>query len=127
MNATTTDTDALIYRSTGHAILRCQECKAVGRREFAIVRTIRARLGRPVETQTAEIAGRSFYIRDRYDLDHALSTPCPTCKSSRVTVKRIKGVYVADKTCDARCMGAVGPSCSCSCAGQNHGGGHTAW
>lgn len=118
--------DALVYRSTGHVILRCKACKAAGRKEFAIVRTIRAFNGRPVETQTAEIDGRTVHIRDRYDLDRALSRPCPHCDTT-VTVVRVKGVYVADKTCDDRCMGAIGPSCSCSCGGQNHGGGLTGW
>lgn len=26
-----------------------------------------------------------------------------------------------DASCDGKCMGAVGPSCSCSCGGENHG------
>jgi hypothetical protein len=30
------------------------------------------------------------------------------------------------KKCDARCTGATGPACSCSCGGRNHGGGWAA-
>ena len=31
---------------------------------------------------------------------------------------------VAEKTCNGICMGATGPSCSCSCGGENHGSHH---
>jgi hypothetical protein len=34
----------------------------------------------------------------------------------------IKGVYAEDVPCNAKCTGAIGPSCSCSCGGRNHGG-----
>lgn len=27
--------------------------------------------------------------------------------------------------CSAKCTGATGPACSCSCGGENHGGGKT--
>lgn len=125
--ATTSAAAADVTRSTGHVILRCRDCKAAGRRDYTITRTLRERLGRPSVTQTAEIAGQSITLRDRYDLDRALSTPCPACHSPHVNVIRIKGTYVADRTCDDRCMSAVGPACSCSCGGENHGGGHSAW
>ncbi len=32
--------------------------------------------------------------------------------------------YNPDKACNARCMGATGPACDCSCRGSNHGGKH---
>lgn len=31
--------------------------------------------------------------------------------------------HVAEKKCGSVCMGAQGPSCSCSCGGENHGAG----
>lgn len=31
-----------------------------------------------------------------------------------------------DQPCDARCMGAKGPSCECSCGGHNHGSSYAA-
>lgn len=36
----------------------------------------------------------------------------------------VKGVFNADKTCNARCTNAVGADCECSCAGQQHGAAH---
>lgn len=45
---------------------------------------------------------------------------CPACGGD-VTAERIYGTVTAE-TCDPRCMGATGPSCSCACGGENHGG-----
>jgi hypothetical protein len=45
---------------------------------------------------------------------------CPVCSSARVTGNTVRG-QVSDHACDARCMGAVGPNCECSCGGRNHG------
>lgn len=36
-------------------------------------------------------------------------------------VTAVKGTVNVDKSCNARCMGAVGPSCDCSCGGELHG------
>lgn len=37
-----------------------------------------------------------------------------------VAVKGVTGT-VADKKCNATCQNAKGPSCDCSCGGENHG------
>lgn len=34
----------------------------------------------------------------------------------------LKANYVAEVACNAKCTGARGPSCDCSCNGKNHGG-----
>ncbi len=34
---------------------------------------------------------------------------------------RLNGTVNTEKVCDGRCMGAIGPSCDCSCGGENHG------
>lgn len=39
-------------------------------------------------------------------------------------IKFLKGRYSPERQCDARCMGATGPSCDCSCGGANHGANH---
>lgn len=44
---------------------------------------------------------------------------CPGC-GARVRARLVYGEH-SDIPCDGRCMGAVGPSCSCGCAGANHG------
>lgn len=36
--------------------------------------------------------------------------------------KKGRFTYNPEKVCDGRCMNAVGPSCECSCKGENHGG-----
>lgn len=44
---------------------------------------------------------------------------CPECGNT-VKLDRLVAVTTMD-VCDSRCMGAVGPSCSCGCGGTNHG------
>lgn len=46
--------------------------------------------------------------------------PCPECDRS-LQWDEISGKVVEDHPCDARCMGARGPDCECSCGGANHG------
>ena len=36
----------------------------------------------------------------------------------------VKGRLAPDHKCDARCTTATGPSCDCSCGGENHGMAH---
>lgn len=47
--------------------------------------------------------------------------PYVTCCGRNVSaLNEIKG-RVTDQPCDARCQGAHGPNCDCSCGGKNHG------
>lgn len=119
--------DKLTSRSDSHCILRCTTCKTVGRRDYTAVMETTAYLGRPHHRQWIEIGGRSWEYRTRPDLQRLLQGPCPSCRSDRVEVRLIKGNYVEDKPCDGRCMNAIGPSCSCSCGGKNHGRGNAVW
>jgi hypothetical protein len=41
-----------------------------------------------------------------------------------VDFRRGQFTFNPDKVCNARCMGATGPACDCSCRGANHGGKH---
>lgn len=45
---------------------------------------------------------------------------CPHC-SAVVELRWVAGYLNGNVPCDARCMGAVGPNCDCSCGGENHG------
>lgn len=38
-----------------------------------------------------------------------------------LTFERVKGFKVETVPCDARCTGARGHNCECSCGGANHG------
>lgn len=63
---------------------------------------------------------------------HTWYVPCPTatCCYPRSTthaslnLRAIDGTVVPGKKCDARCTGAKGSSCECSCGGENHGCDH---
>ena len=55
---------------------------------------------------------------DRYTGD------CPD--HGRYPLQPLYGEVSMTRACDARCMGARGPSCSCSCGGANHGAGFVA-
>lgn len=47
---------------------------------------------------------------------------CPGGCSHTIIVDRLAAVTTTE-SCDSRCMGATGPSCSCACGGANHGAG----
>lgn len=51
----------------------------------------------------------------------------PKCQNHIRTAHTVDGTYNPDRTCDARCTGAIGPACSCSCGGENHGGKFGTW
>lgn len=51
-------------------------------------------------------------------------TVVPCVCGHRIVVKRVLGKFRADKKCDARCEGATGQQCECSCGGKNHGKTH---
>lgn len=55
------------------------------------------------------------------DLLHASRT-CPA--GHQVYGVPIRGRLVEDAPCNAKCTGAFGPSCDCSCGGANHGAAH---
>jgi len=38
-----------------------------------------------------------------------------------LTWNQLRGTVKPEKACNGVCMGAVGPSCDCSCGGENHG------
>lgn len=52
----------------------------------------------------------------------ATFTPCPNhCVAMDWKPMKVK---VTEKVCNGVCMGAIGPSCDCSCGGENHGRNH---
>ncbi len=50
---------------------------------------------------------------------------CPTCHRAMKHGKLVAHLAPEHK-CDARCTGARGPNCECSCGGANHGAGWAA-
>ena len=55
----------------------------------------------------------------------ALAIRCRKCGRA-VAAKSVRGVFVAEKKCNAKCESSVGHSCECSCGGKNHGAAHAA-
>jgi hypothetical protein len=121
-------TDVLVSEQTGHALIKCKDCKKVGRIDFTVTTETRAFNGRPSYSSSALINGRTHRLNAYNTLDGVLYKYADHgCDGRSLKVNRVKGIFVADKPCDARCMGATGPNCSCSCGGENHGGSHSAW
>ena len=46
-----------------------------------------------------------------------------SCGKGSLIGKRVSGTH-SEKVCGAKCLGATGPNCDCSCGGRNHGGAH---
>lgn len=55
----------------------------------------------------------------------SLGLLCPHHHAARMYWTSLNGTYNADKRCSAKCTGATGPACDCSCGGENHGSRHT--
>lgn len=81
--------------STGRAIGGCSNCGA----------------GNAVDLDSIETSGRVPVA--------GLHSTCQNCGRS-VTLKYVYGDK-SDQPCDGACMSAIGPNCSCSCGGANHG------
>lgn len=116
-----------IHRTTSHAMVKCtsKACKHVVRIAFEIEYKLWAYLGRPHSSQALVLdETRVATFRDKHELDRMLFRANGTCRSCQAatTIRLIRGTYVADMKCGAKCMGATGPSCECSCGGKNHGG-----
>lgn len=74
----------------------------------------------PVFLGKCERCPRPVRVRDSSAIgDHNMFS-CLDC-GTPVKCERVYGT-VNRMECDARCMGAMGPSCSCGCGGENHGG-----
>lgn len=121
-----------VSEKPGHAILTCRSCKRRGTRSYTLrtVTRIRGERSMPVSETSIAIDGAERFGR----LDQrrpkpvawAVSRPCPDCGSGDVRVNVVEG-ELSDTSCGARCMGATGSSCECSCAGRNHGSSHGSW
>lgn len=47
---------------------------------------------------------------------------CRNCGAALYFWKQLHAKHNPKVACTAKCVGATGPSCECSCAGKNHGG-----
>jgi hypothetical protein len=98
-------------------------CKA--RKVFAAQQTRRARgielpLYRDECGELWDMINDPVFAPAKYaPVAQALGVYCPDHGCMRVSVLRAK--YNPEKVCDARCTGAKGPACECSCRGERHG------
>jgi hypothetical protein len=125
--------DRLVYEDEGRAIVRCRNraCRRAAQLTYSTRTEQWAFNGRPASRSEVTVGGRTYslgrYMTTQGALLKSLSSrTCEGCGGGRghYDVNIVRGVVVEDKPCNAKCMGAVGPSCECSCGGKNHGGGH---
>lgn len=58
-----------------------------------------------------------------WTMDYMGGCRCPKCNAHTLNGAKVDGTY-SDHKCGAKCMGATGPNCDCSCGGANHGRNH---
>lgn len=120
--------------SVSHWIGKCRVCK----------RATRVAVQQQVRLMPEWSAGDTLYIAIRTYQYNAISAGAQyhasrqgayvtaTCQYGCVargypallTCKRIDGHHNPGVPCHAKCTGATGPNCECSCAGANHGSAH---
>jgi hypothetical protein len=77
----------------------------------------------PVSTAAPAVSIRHFSSCNGLTVELGEFGICPACGVRHRTERRVKFTHSAHPgECNAACMGATGPSCSCRCGGRNHGG-----
>lgn len=116
------------WTTTGRTLVRCTTCKTAGwihytatTRQWATHTGLHSDVTYHHEPTGTWGSARTF---DRFVLTAARATH--TC-GNRLKPIHIKATVNEKRPCDARCIGAVGPVCSCSCGGENHGDSWTTW
>lgn len=107
---------------------KCHACKKVSRKDYTASRT--ERVGTGMFRHDATVYGREHqsYYADGSPasvlfIRASADCTCPRCGQQAWASKRLEGVKNDGVRCDARCMGAKGHNCECSCGGANHGRG----
>lgn len=100
---------------------RCKKCKAAYRLVAPITRRVEAQLGygrteRKVYRQLPDGSTQEGYS--------TLWIKCSCGRPGLVELGLIVGSTSTKHVCGKRCLNATGPSCECSCSGENHGSGH---
>ena len=115
-----------------HVLYSCSRCKHVERHSYStVVET--SYYWRHEPSGFKSMAQRTRAIYQYSSGASGESLPSLTCPSgcgalqegeSGMPMQRqaIKGTVNMAKQCSAKCMAATGPTCECSCGGDNHGG-----
>jgi hypothetical protein len=113
-------------------IVRCK-CGAAARVDVPAKRVEKVRYTRGIIGVPGSAEAQHYAVKEEiYDRDSFLLATISAWTSAhqrcwacglRLKIDRIKGTYAPDHRCDARCTGATGHNCECSCGGKNHGKG----
>ena len=113
-------------------LYRCLACERQGHRQLWRSihqrRTVHTSFWSPNTRRQVDLYDRTWTTTDgrTYRGEQPPAESCSRCK--RLTSGNpVRGRDSAHKTCDARCIYARGADCECSCAGANHGAGHSRW
>lgn len=102
-------------------------CLAAGCKHRHVIDVELDHTGTPVLRDPDTGEGLNFFdaARFRYRGHADLRILCP---DHRVFLSwtALTATHNPEKVCNGRCMGATGPSCDCSCGGENHGSAHLA-
>lgn len=109
----------------------CRKCKLAKRFDAIQTKLVKgsAGYGRTTWTRTFNVEAAAPFVgptfvkeaNEHHDRSGKIWLKCPA--GHNVEFKRIMGI-TTDKRCDARCEGATGNCCECSCGGKNHGAAH---
>lgn len=111
--------DACVERVTRKAQRwNAKPCRACGRPASVLAEVVR--LGAAPWLAAREVETSRLLT---YDNGTVLAR-CSGCARVRV-LHPVRGTMRDDIPCNAKCVGAFGPSCDCSCGGRNHGGAHS--
>lgn len=100
---------------------RCRKCKEGVRVQATI--GAGSRDVRGFAPSLFQISDGALAYPVRGNIIHGMMALCPVCQAP-FKLNYLVGRYVEFKPCGARCTGATGPNCECSCGGKNHGASH---
>lgn len=108
------------------AIARCKTkgCRNVYRVDFHTTYETFPHAGRMAARRTVIVDGRETSYRELADMKRIVMRGKTCGCGALLGMKIVEGSYSEAHNCGPRCRNAVGPSCECSCAGENHGAGH---
>lgn len=93
------------------------KCKCGVKRSRLVVQTVK----RTYRSDMIGIVGRPQIVRM---LENGTREAAEKCACGReLHFRDVKGTIVADKPCNAKCIGSIGHVCECQCGGKNHGAG----
>jgi hypothetical protein len=95
-------------------------CKACGAKTSLLGRLVRGKTARQPNGSTFAQAVQTADGRLYHYENGRVFVPCRGCGKTRFAAA-LDGKVDMSKVCNAKCMGACGPACECSCGGKNHG------